>query len=209
MIRTTTVITRLRRWHCCWKRPLATRSLAWIAPASPAAWRTLAAVWRAWLASWGMLAAERPRSSRATSPSRGWAWRRTCGEGRGLFVSTPAVFGSLYTILLKDKRGVGGDEVLSEDRDSGTKKLKNTNNRVMGSFDGWTRGESLSPALVGTETAPGLGTEFSGDLRLRPGRYEIKFVVDGVWQVLLPLVLARLSLVLARLWDLSTYPLSC
>ncbi|XP_024530514.1 protein PTST, chloroplastic-like [Selaginella moellendorffii] len=49
--------------------------------------------------------------------------------------------------------------------------------RVMGSFDGWTEGESLSPEHTGTYA------KFSGLLKLRPGNYQIKFVVDGVWQV--------------------------
>ncbi|KAJ3683499.1 hypothetical protein LUZ60_013726 [Juncus effusus] len=49
--------------------------------------------------------------------------------------------------------------------------------QVMGSFDGWSNGEEMS-------------TEYSGDyakfsciLKLRPGRYEIKFLVDGEWQL--------------------------
>ncbi|CAM6107351.1 unnamed protein product [Calypogeia fissa] len=46
---------------------------------------------------------------------------------------------------------------------------------VMGSFDNWTRGESMSPESTGTFT------KFSTLLKLRPGRYEIKFRVDGEW----------------------------
>ncbi|XP_021296427.1 protein PTST, chloroplastic [Herrania umbratica] len=47
--------------------------------------------------------------------------------------------------------------------------------QVMGSFDGWSQGEHLSPEYTGSFT------KFSTTLLLRPGRYEIKFVVDGEW----------------------------
>eukprot|EP00899_Mesostigma_viride_P001568 jgi/Mesvir1/11411/Mv07774-RA.1 len=49
--------------------------------------------------------------------------------------------------------------------------------RVMGSFDSWTRGEQMSCETTGAEN------EFSCTLMLRPGKYEIKFVVDGEWRV--------------------------
>ncbi|CAI5474537.1 unnamed protein product [Closterium sp. Yama58-4] len=49
--------------------------------------------------------------------------------------------------------------------------------KVMGSFDGWTYGEQMSPETTGTMT------RFSTVLKLRPGRYEIKFLVDGEWRV--------------------------
>eukprot|EP00898_Chlorokybus_atmophyticus_P009179 jgi/Chlat1/9262/Chrsp99S09295 len=49
--------------------------------------------------------------------------------------------------------------------------------KVMGSFDGWSKGEQLSPEVMGTYA------EFRTTLRLRPGRYHIKFVVDGDWRV--------------------------
>lgn len=49
--------------------------------------------------------------------------------------------------------------------------------KVMGSFDGWTYGEQMSPESTGTMT------RFSTVLKLRPGRYEIKFMVDGEWRV--------------------------
>eukprot|EP00271_Cylindrocystis_brebissonii_P008186 TRINITY_DN22193_c0_g1_i1.p1 TRINITY_DN22193_c0_g1~~TRINITY_DN22193_c0_g1_i1.p1 ORF type:complete len:459 (+),score=70.77 TRINITY_DN22193_c0_g1_i1:186-1562(+) len=48
--------------------------------------------------------------------------------------------------------------------------------RVMGSFDDWTEGEQMSPETTGTYT------KFTTTLRLRPGRYEIKFLVDGEWR---------------------------
>ncbi|CAA0841086.1 5-AMP-activated protein kinase-related [Striga hermonthica] len=48
---------------------------------------------------------------------------------------------------------------------------------VMGSFDGWSQGEHLSPEYVDSYTT------FSTTLVLRPGRYEIKFLVDGEWQL--------------------------
>ncbi|MED6207295.1 hypothetical protein PIB30_034395 [Stylosanthes scabra] len=49
--------------------------------------------------------------------------------------------------------------------------------QVMGSFDGWSQGEHLSPEYTGSYT------RFSTTLMLRPGRYEIKFLVDGEWQL--------------------------
>ncbi|XP_010274727.1 PREDICTED: protein PTST, chloroplastic [Nelumbo nucifera] len=49
--------------------------------------------------------------------------------------------------------------------------------QVMGSFGGWTEGEHLSPEYTGSFT------RFSTTLMLRPGRYEIKFLVDGEWQL--------------------------
>lgn len=49
--------------------------------------------------------------------------------------------------------------------------------QVMGSFDGWSQGEHLSPEYDGSFT------KFSATLMLRPGRYEIKFLVDGDWQL--------------------------
>ncbi|XP_038721874.1 protein PTST, chloroplastic isoform X2 [Tripterygium wilfordii] len=49
--------------------------------------------------------------------------------------------------------------------------------QVMGSFDGWSQGEYLSPEYDGSFT------KFSTTLMLRPGRYEIKFLVDGEWQL--------------------------
>ncbi|XP_022635111.1 protein PTST, chloroplastic isoform X3 [Vigna radiata var. radiata] len=49
--------------------------------------------------------------------------------------------------------------------------------QVMGTFDGWSQGEHLSPEYNGSYT------KFSTTLLLRPGRYEIKFLVDGEWQL--------------------------
>ncbi|XP_022143405.1 protein PTST, chloroplastic [Momordica charantia] len=49
--------------------------------------------------------------------------------------------------------------------------------QVMGSFDGWSIGEDLSPEYSGAYS------KFSTTLKLRPGRYEIKFLVDGEWQL--------------------------
>ncbi|MCI30771.1 putative 5'-AMP-activated kinase-like protein, partial [Trifolium medium] len=47
----------------------------------------------------------------------------------------------------------------------------------MGSFDGWSQGEHLSPEYTGSYT------RFSTTLMLRPGRYEVKFFVDGEWHL--------------------------
>ncbi|XP_074378353.1 protein PTST, chloroplastic isoform X2 [Apium graveolens] len=47
--------------------------------------------------------------------------------------------------------------------------------QVMGSFDGWSQGEHLSPEFTGSYM------KFQTTLMLRPGRYEIKFLVDGEW----------------------------
>ncbi|KAL2333231.1 hypothetical protein Fmac_014444 [Flemingia macrophylla] len=49
--------------------------------------------------------------------------------------------------------------------------------QLMGTFDGWSQGEHLSPEYTGSFT------RFSTTLMLRPGRYEIKFLVDGEWQL--------------------------
>lgn len=49
--------------------------------------------------------------------------------------------------------------------------------QVMGSFDGWTRGFQLSPESTGSFT------KFSATVKLKPGWYHIKFLVDGKWQV--------------------------
>ncbi|KAM2263704.1 hypothetical protein COP1_039947 [Malus domestica] len=49
--------------------------------------------------------------------------------------------------------------------------------QVMGTFDGWSQGEDLSPEYTGSFTT------FSTTLMLRPGRYEIKFLVDGEWKL--------------------------
>ncbi|KAL9233724.1 hypothetical protein vseg_008682 [Gypsophila vaccaria] len=49
--------------------------------------------------------------------------------------------------------------------------------QVMGSFDGWSQGEHLSPEYTGSYT------KFSATMLLRPGRYEIKFFVDGEWHL--------------------------
>ncbi|KAL2246785.1 UNVERIFIED_CONTAM: Protein PTST, chloroplastic [Sesamum indicum] len=51
------------------------------------------------------------------------------------------------------------------------------NVQVMGSFDGWSQGEHMSPEYNGSYAT------FSATLMLRPGRYEIKFLVDGDWKL--------------------------
>lgn len=53
--------------------------------------------------------------------------------------------------------------------------------KLMGSFDGWTNGEQLSPDH---DYAGGGIAEFSGEVLLRPGVYEVKFLVDGRWQLM-------------------------
>ena len=50
--------------------------------------------------------------------------------------------------------------------------------RVMGSFDGWTRGVQLAPAGGVTGF-----TEFCGELTVCPGVYEVKFLVDDVYRL--------------------------
>ncbi|KAJ0074610.1 hypothetical protein Patl1_37572 [Pistacia atlantica] len=49
--------------------------------------------------------------------------------------------------------------------------------QVMGTFDGPESREHLSPYYDGSFT------RFSTTLMLRPGRYEIKFPVDGEWHL--------------------------
>ncbi|KAL2611767.1 hypothetical protein R1flu_023459 [Riccia fluitans] len=48
---------------------------------------------------------------------------------------------------------------------------------VMGSFDNWSHGEAMSPETTGTFT------KFTATLKLLPGRYEVKFMVDGEWRL--------------------------
>lgn len=48
---------------------------------------------------------------------------------------------------------------------------------VMGSFDGWSQGEEMSAEYSGDYA------RFSATLKLRPGRYEVKFLVDGEWML--------------------------
>ena len=50
--------------------------------------------------------------------------------------------------------------------------------RVMGSFDGWTRGVQLAPAGGGAGF-----TEFCGELAVCPGVYEVKFLVDDQYRL--------------------------
>jgi hypothetical protein len=47
----------------------------------------------------------------------------------------------------------------------------------MGSFDNWTKGIAMSPEFI-----EGGNNVFVADLMLTSGTYEIKFVVDGIWQ---------------------------
>lgn len=49
--------------------------------------------------------------------------------------------------------------------------------RIMGSFDHWTKGVAMSP-----EHIEGGSNVFVADMELVPGVYQIKFVVDGIWQ---------------------------
>uniref|UniRef100_A0A0A9D670 AMP-activated protein kinase glycogen-binding domain-containing protein n=1 Tax=Arundo donax TaxID=35708 RepID=A0A0A9D670_ARUDO len=51
------------------------------------------------------------------------------------------------------------------------------NVQIMGSFDGWSQGEAMSMEYSGDYA------RFSTTLKLRPGRYEIKFFVDGDWRL--------------------------
>lgn len=52
--------------------------------------------------------------------------------------------------------------------------------RIMGEFDGWTRGQELSAEDV---TSDSVYTTFETVLLLRPGVYRVKFVVDGEWRL--------------------------
>lgn len=52
--------------------------------------------------------------------------------------------------------------------------------RLMGEFDGWTKGIELSAAEM---TIDDVVRTFEATLLLRPGTYRIKFVVDGGWQL--------------------------
>lgn len=49
--------------------------------------------------------------------------------------------------------------------------------QVMGSFNGWSQGEELSREYAGDYAL------FGATLKLRPGRYKIKFLVDGEWRL--------------------------
>lgn len=50
--------------------------------------------------------------------------------------------------------------------------------RLMGDFDNWTQGFSLSAE----EFSDGTFTRFQGDIKLVPGRYQVKFLVNGQWR---------------------------
>ncbi|KAL0022502.1 hypothetical protein WJX79_003099 [Trebouxia sp. C0005] len=50
--------------------------------------------------------------------------------------------------------------------------------RLMGDFDSWTQGFSLSAE----ECSDGTFTRFQGDIKLVPGRYQVKFLVDKIWR---------------------------
>ncbi|GMH42088.1 hypothetical protein BSKO_10007 [Bryopsis sp. KO-2023] len=50
--------------------------------------------------------------------------------------------------------------------------------RIMGSFDNWTRGFVLSPE----EMSDSVLSEFTAELHLLPGTYEVKFLVDDGWK---------------------------
>ncbi|KAI3779252.1 hypothetical protein L2E82_08881 [Cichorium intybus] len=52
---------------------------------------------------------------------------------------------------------------------------------LVGSFDGWTSQIKMEKTITGI---------FSTSLKLYPGRYEIKFIVDGIWRIdpMLPIV---------------------
>ncbi|EFJ43326.1 hypothetical protein VOLCADRAFT_106904 [Volvox carteri f. nagariensis] len=52
--------------------------------------------------------------------------------------------------------------------------------RLMGDFDGWTRGFELSAASIDSD---GVIRTFEADLPLLPGRYKVKFQVDGGWRL--------------------------
>lgn len=49
---------------------------------------------------------------------------------------------------------------------------------MMGDFDGWTRGIQLYPSFV-----EGGSSTFTGEARLSPGTYLVKFKVDGEWRL--------------------------
>ncbi|DBB05624.1 TPA: hypothetical protein ACH3X1_012243 [Trebouxia sp. C0004] len=50
--------------------------------------------------------------------------------------------------------------------------------RLMGDFDNWTQGFSLSAE----EFSDGTFTQFQSDIKLVPGRYQVKFLVDKQWR---------------------------
>ena len=52
--------------------------------------------------------------------------------------------------------------------------------RIMGDFDGWTRGQDLSAEDVTSDT---VYSRFEATLVLRPGSYRVKFLVDGEWRL--------------------------
>ncbi|GIL62875.1 hypothetical protein Vafri_17087 [Volvox africanus] len=52
--------------------------------------------------------------------------------------------------------------------------------KLMGNFDGWTRGFELSAASIDSD---GVIRTFEADVPLLPGRYRVKFQVDGGWRL--------------------------
>ncbi|KXZ54258.1 hypothetical protein GPECTOR_5g348 [Gonium pectorale] len=51
---------------------------------------------------------------------------------------------------------------------------------LMGDFDGWTRGFELSAGSIDSD---GVIRTFEASVPLRPGRYTVKFRVDGGWRL--------------------------
>jgi len=51
--------------------------------------------------------------------------------------------------------------------------------KVMGSFDEWSSGVELAPDFIEDSVM----TRFTGTLKLRPGKYHVKFLIDGEWRL--------------------------
>jgi Glycogen recognition site of AMP-activated protein kinase len=51
--------------------------------------------------------------------------------------------------------------------------------RLMGAFDGWSEGVLLSSDAVDDHVFK----RFATDVHLLPGRYSVKFLVDGEWRL--------------------------
>ncbi|KAL3347662.1 hypothetical protein AABB24_021372 [Solanum stoloniferum] len=125
-----------------------------------------------------------------SSPSDSDAWEFQENEfmnGRGrlrLIRAKLAVLEGKMTLAMIDAQKMLDEKQKRIDRSSKALQLlrtarivwTNSSSEVLlaGSFDGWTTQRKMEKSSTGV---------FSVSLKLYPGRYEIKFIVDGIWKI--------------------------
>ncbi|KAL0431399.1 UNVERIFIED_CONTAM: protein PTST, chloroplastic [Sesamum radiatum] len=97
-------------------------------------------------------------------------WRVFCNP-----VSLEEEFSAIQSKNFSKDEDSGYEITVEEDLERPPTSEENV--QVMGSFDGWSQGEHMSPEYNGSYAT------FSTTLMLIPGRYEIKFLVDGDWKL--------------------------